>query len=476
MSIASRVTPLRLSASCSLVILSSLLLNTSTYAAGFAIIENSASGMGNAFAGAAAVADDPSTIWFNPAGMNYLSDKNGGKSQLSNALHVVVSNTKFKDKGSAPPASLGAATLNGAKNSRKTIASPVPNFYYMRPMTDRLVFGLGINAPFGSKTEYADDWVGRYQATKTDMKSININPSFAWKANDKLSVGAGVSLQYVDVKLGSSVDSAGACRRVGIGVATQTNSTALIDYCNVTYPKAAQYEKDTQAVVEGDSIGYGFNVGLLYQVNDQTRLGVSYRSKVSHTLKGMARFDVDEGLKTVIASTGINTFTDRAIKASLDTPESLSFSLAYKLNSRLELLGDVTWVGWHRFDELRITEKATGKEMTRIDEKWDDVMRVSLGANYKYNDRLTLRTGLALDEEPIPSARYRTPRIPGNDRTWVSVGAGYKVNKKMSLDVGYAHLFLDETAIDNAGENGYSVKGLYNNKVDIISAQVNYTF
>lgn len=462
--------------SYSFLIASSLLYSASSHSAGFAIIENSASGMGNAFAGAAAVAEDPSTIWFNPAGMSYLSDNNGGKAQLSNALHIIAAKTKFEDKGSSPPASLGSAIIDGNKNSNKTIASPVPNLYYMRPITDRLTFGIGMNGPFGSKTEYDDDWVGRYQATETDMKSVNINPSLSWKANDKLSVGAGLSLQYVEVKLASTVDSAGACRQIGIGVATQTNSTALIDYCNANYPKAAQHEKDTHGVVEGDGIGYGFNVGLLYQPTDRTRIGMSYRSKVAHSLKGRASYDVDVRLAPVIAQTGINTFTDRDITASLDVPESVSFSLAHKLNSRLELLGDVTWTKWSRFDELLITEKATGNTVTRVPEKWKDVTRVSIGANYNYNDKLTLRTGLAFDQEPIPSARYRTPRIPGNDRRWLSFGAGYKLNKKMSLDVGYSHLFIDETAIDNPGENGYSVRGLYNNTVDIISAQVNYTF
>jgi long-chain fatty acid transport protein len=149
------------------------------------------------------------------------------------------------------------------------------------------------------------------------------------------------------------------------------------------------------------------------------------------------------------------------ISASLDVPESISLSLAHKLNSRLELLGDLTWTGWSRFNELLITEAETGKEVTRVPEKWQDVTRVSIGANYQYNDRLTLRTGLAFDQEPIPSARYTTPRIPGNDRKWLSLGAGYKVNKKISIDVGYSHLFMDETAIDNPGESGYSA-GLFN--------------
>ena len=432
--------------------------------------------MGNAFAGAAAVAEDTSTIWFNPSGMTYLAEHNGGKAEISSSLHILAVKNDFTDKGSAPPASLGATTDNGVKNLKHTDIGIIPNLYYMRPINDRMNFGIAVNGPFGSKVEYDEDWVGRYQATKTDMKAININPSLSWKVNDKLSVGAGVSAQYIEVSLGSAVDSAGACRKVGVAVASKTNSTALIDYCNTAYPKAAQVENDTQAVIEGDGIGYGFNVGLLYQATDTTRIGASYRSKISQTLEGKAKFDVNAGLLPVIAQTGINNFTNRAIEASIDLPESLSLSLAHKVNSRLELLGDVTWTGWSSFNELLVSEKGTGKEVTRIPENWKDVTRVSIGANYKHNDKLTLRTGLAFDEEAIPSARYLTPRTPGADRTWLSFGAGYKVNKKMSVDVGYSHLFMDETAIDNPGESGYSLKGLFNNKVDIFSAQVNYKF
>ncbi len=248
----------------------------------------------------------------------------------------------------------------------------------------------------------------------------------------------------------------------------------MLDHCNASYPKAAQYQNDTQAEVSGDGIGYGFNVGLLYQPTDKTRIGVSYRSKISETLKGKAKFDVDPALQPAMAFT--NKFTNRDIEAKVDLPESISFSLAHKVNSRFELLGDITWTGWSSFKELRVTERGSDVEVSRVPENWDDVTRVSLGANYKYSDKLTLRTGVALDKEPIPSAHYRTPRIPGNDRTWLSFGAGYKVNKKMSLDLGYSHLFLDETPIDNPGETGYSVRGLYDSKVDIVTVQMNYTF
>lgn len=464
----------RVKASVLLASASLIFISSSAYSAGFALIENSASGMGKAFAGAAAAAEDASTVWFNPAGMSYLGQSIGNKSQLTNALHIVTAGTKFTDKGSAAPASLNA-TMNGDKSGSKTIVSPVPNLYYVRPLSDRLHFGLAVNGPFGSKTEYDRDWIGRYHATDTDMKTINFNPSLSWRASDKLSLGAGISAQYIEVTLGKSVDSVAACRKIAAGVAAQTNSSALFSYCNKTYPKASQVEKDSHATVKGDDISFGFNLGLLYQPTQLTRIGVSYRSKIKHNLEGTAKYEVDAGLAPVIAQTGITAFTDKDIKANVDLPDSISLSLAHKVNDRLELLGDITWTQWSTFKELLINDTA-GNEVTKTVEDWKDVTRVSFGANYQYNDKLTLRSGIALDQEPIPSAKRRTPRIPGNDRTWVSFGAGYKMNNKMSLDFGYSHLFLDETPIDNTDENGYSVRGLYNSQVDIVSAQFNYTF
>ncbi|RUM72687.1 MAG: hydrocarbon degradation protein, partial [Sulfurovum sp.] len=267
--------------SCSL-----LLFTSSAYSAGFALIENSASGMGKAYAGAAAVSEDASTAWFNPAGMTYLTDNLGGKSQLSSSLNVVIAGTKFKDRGSAPPASLGNAVIDGQKNGTETIVTPVPGLYFVHPINNKLNFGLSINGPFGSKTQYDEDWIGRYQATETDLKTYNFNPSLSWKASDKLSLGAGISAQYIDVKLGKSYDTAAACRKVAL----QSGSTAMLDYCNTKYPKAAQHKNDGQALVSGDDLSFGFNLGLLYQPSDLTRIGFTYRSQVKHNLEGKATY------------------------------------------------------------------------------------------------------------------------------------------------------------------------------------------
>ncbi len=451
-----------------------LIFSNTAYSAGFALVTNSASGMGNSYAGSAAVADNASTIWFNPAGMTYLGENISTKSQLSGAAHIISAKTEFSDKGSASPASL-LTTIDGKQEIASRATSLVPNLYYMRKVTPRLNFGLSVNAPFGSSTKYQKDWVGRYQATESKVKTLNINPSLSWKANQKLSIGGGVSVQQFDVNLGKALDSAAACRSVAIA----SGSTPTLDICNTKYPQASRAANDSQVVVEGDDVSFGFNVGALFQATPKTRLGLSYRSKVKHNLEGKIKFDLDPTIAAIgkgLENKGINTFKDRDITATIELPESLSLSLAHQLNQRVEILGDITWTGWSSFEQLLVNDAKTNTKITNTPEDWKNVTRVSLGANYNVNHKLTLRTGVAFDEEPIPSAKLRTPNIPGNDRTWISLGAGYKMNKKLNFDVGYAHLFLDETPIDNTDEKGYAVKGLYNSNVNILSAQVNYNF
>lgn len=455
--------------------------SSQAYSAGFALIENSGSGMGSAFAGAAAEGKDASTVWFNPAAMSLLEDR----SMISQTAHIVLPSSNFKNKRSrVNPALTGGniaaaeATLSGKGDDGGTNAF-IPNFYYVKPINEQLRFGLGINAPFGLEITYADDWVGRYQATNSEMMTINVNPSISWKASDRLSLGAGLNAQYIDVTLGSKIDSGAACR----SAASSANSGTLLAQCLARYPQVGQSATDSNAEVSGDDISFGFNVGILYQPTDRTRIGASYRSGIKHKLEGDADFTAHDSLSQIATSATTNLqqvleatqLADRPITANADLPEFVSLSVAHKATDKIELLAGATWTGWSSFDELRVLD-TTGATVTVTPEEWKDVWRFSLGGKYKYNDHLTLRTGVAYDESPVPNPKLRTPRLPGNDRTWLSFGANYKVNKKIDVDVGYAHLFLDDTPIDHTDENGYTLSGIYESDVDIISTQLNWKF
>lgn len=456
------------------------LFSSQTQAAGFGIMENSGSGMGSAFAGAAAEGQDASTLWFNPATMSLLENR----SMISLTGHIVIPSSDFKNKRSRVNPALTGGSVDAAeavltgKGDDGGETAFIPNLYYVKPINEQLRFGIGVNAPFGLEISYDDDWIGRYQATNSEMLTLNINPSLSWKANDRLTLGAGVSAQYIDVTLGSKIDSGAACR----SAASSANSGTLLAQCLARFPQVGQSTTDSNAEVSGDDTSFGYNLGLLYQPTDQTRFGVSYRSGIKHKLKGKADFTVHDSLADIQTTSGnlqqvleATRLADRPITASADLPESFSLAAAHKATDKIELLASATWTGWSSFDELRILDN-TGATVTVTPEEWEDVWRFSVGGKYQYNDRLALRTGVAFDESPVPGPKLRTPRLPGNDRTWISLGANYKWNKDIDLDFGYAHLFIDDTPIDHTDENGYTLSGIYESDVDILSAQLNWKF
>lgn len=260
------------------------------HSAGFALIEQNASGMGNAYAGQAASAQDASTIFFNPAGMTLLPDR-----QLVMAGHLIKPQAEFT----------GSSTVGGGDGGDAGGLAIVPNAYLAYRLTPDVHVGVGMYSPFGLKTEYDSTWAGRTQGVKSELKVINLNPSVAWKTSETLSLGAGLNIQYAKATL---------TNMTGAGLLT----------------------------VEGDNYSWGFNLGAMWQVTSATRLGLSYRSEVDQTLKGTAEF--------AVVPPGVNG----PVKASVTLPDSASLSLFHKLNPRWDLLADVTWTGWSDFDELRI--------------------------------------------------------------------------------------------------------------------------
>lgn len=414
-------------------LVSTLCLSTSSFASGFAIIENGASGMGQAFAGAAAVAEDPSTIFFNPAGMMFLEG-----TQVTAGMHIINSNSEFNDKGSTMTALTGT---NDGGNAGDTFF--VPNFYYVRDFGEKYKIGLGVNAPFGLGTEYDKGWMGRYTSTESEVKSVNINPAIAFRANSKLSIGLGMNIQYLEARLESDIN------QTGLG------------------------QSDASVKIKGDSWELGFNGGFIYEFTPGTRIGVHYRSEISHQLKGDIKYKNLSGLLVNIPS-----FANQDVTAGIDTPSTFSISMTHQLNDRITLLGDVTHTKWSNFQELRIKgNNGSGPPLT--EEKWDDIYRVSLGMKYQYNPQWILRTGVARDKTPIDDS-YRTSRIPGDDRTWLSFGASYSPNNNLTIDVGYSHLWVEDAKINEdfslIGIGTGQLNGEFEADVDILSAQATWKF
>lgn len=410
----------------------------SANAAGYALIEQSASGMGNAYAGAAAIAEDASTIWFNPAGMTRLN-----KDQVVVAGHYVMPEAEFTDTGSASP------TFNDTTDE----AALVGNFYWVRDLGGGTKFGLGIGTPFGLATKYDPGWTGRYHAIDSELRSLNFNPAVASKVTERLSLGVGFNVMYLEADLSQAINFA-----------------------------AVGGSGDGYGEVSGDSWSFGANFGALYEMSERSRLGVHYRTKVNQNLDGNASFDISNAPASIGPFTvGTDIFANTGASASVTLPDSLSVSYVFERDSQWTYLFDWTWTNWREFDELRISYDNPTQPDSVTTEHWTSVHRVSAGVNYRLDETWILRGGIAWDQEPIQSAERRTPRIPGNDRTWLSFGFGYTVSPDMQFDFGYAHLFVDDTEINNSTESAVAplndtIVGTYDSQVDIFSAQVTWKF
>lgn len=418
-------------------------------AAGFGVTENSASAQGNSYAGAAASAEDASTVWFNPAGMMKL-DTN----QIIVAGHYIKTDSSYVDKGSTHA---DGTPINGGLDEDAFAEAFVPNFYWVTAINEEMKFGLGINAPFGLVTDYDDTWKGRYHAVLSDLQVININPSLAYQVNDKLSLGGGLDIMVVDVQLTSAVDFGSLLGAPG----------ASDGFADLT--------ADSHDISD---FAYGFNLGLMYEFTPDTRLGIAYRSEVDIDVEGKADFSVPISAAPIL---GTGAFVDTGLKASITLPQSFSVSLAHEMDT-ITFLADVTWTGWSSFDELRIKYDNPNQPDSVTTEDWDDTFRYSFGVNWQQSDHLILRTGIALDEKAVPNAERRTPRIPGNDRTWLSFGGTYIFSPAFTIDVAYTHIFISDTDINNTFESSQpalaaTLTGTYEDiAADILSAQLRWNY
>jgi long-chain fatty acid transport protein len=439
-------------------------------ASGFALIEQSGSGMGNAFAGGAAVAEDASTNYFNPAGLSRLTT---GQAVLG--LHFINIQTEFNNNASTNALGQPLGTNGGDAGDLAVL----PNLYLSLPVTKELTFGLGVNAPFGLKTEYQSDWIGRFQGIKSDVKTYNVNPSLAFKVNDMFSLGVGTSWQKIDAELTSAVNYTAV---VGQGLG-QLAAGGKVPPAAIPGLIAANAGLAGDSKVKGDDSVWGWNVGALFNLSPQTRFGIAYRSSLKYTVSGDVSFNAPKAteptgaLIIAGASAAGGPLANGPISLQLEVPDSASFSFFSALNPQWDIMGDVSWTGWSSVPELRIL-RSDGSTLSVTPEQWKDTWRYSFGANYHWDRQWMLRMGVAYDEAPVPDST-RTPRLPDNDRTWLAFGAQYKFSPVSTLDFGYAHLFVKDSSINQNAGNAAAyglINGTYNTKIDIFSLQWAYNF
>ena len=453
--------------------------STQAYSAGFSLFEQGASGQGVAYAGAAAVGEDSSTVYFNPAAMTRLSGQ-----QIVVAGHVVAPKSDYKDSGNSTAfdgTPLAPTSVDGAETG------VIPNLYYTIALANGLHFGVGVNVPFGLATEYDAGWTGRYHALKSELTTINVNPAFAWKMTDTVSVGFGLSYQYVDVTLTNAIDSAAFCSgnlapQIDAATGTPGAGAATCNSAGLGVGSGGDVTRDSSVNLDGDDSSFGWNVGLLFDLTAKDRLGFAYRSAIKHDIGGTASFTVDAALNQIIGSfppPGSNLLQNSPLSTVAELPEIFSISYVRDINPKWSMLADYTWTGWDSLDTIEIIFAGNPPGATSsLDLEFQNTNRISAGVHYKPSNNWIFRGGLAYDETPVRSDELRSARIPDNDRTWLSLGFGYRASTSWSFDVGYSHLFVRDTGINStsAASSGATLVGTYDASVDILSAGVNLNY
>jgi long-chain fatty acid transport protein len=347
-------------------------------------------------------------------------------------------------------------------------------------LADRFTIGLGVNAPFGLKLVYDDGWVGRFQALRSEIETLNVNPSIAMRVNDRLSIGAGFSYQRLQAELTNAVNysavvAQGVQQLVALGQLPAAAAPGVI---------TANLGLEGGARVRGDDEGWGFNIGVLFDASDTTRVGLSYRSSIDYDVRGTATFTtpatvtnpIGAGIIAAASAQGA-PLSSGPVSVALKVPDSALLSVQQHLGDKLVLLGDVAWTGWSTVQELRVV-RDSGATVAVTPERWRDVLRYAFGASYEIGPRLTLRGGAAYDNTPVPDAT-RTPRLPDADRIWLTTGARWQPTDSLVLDFGYAHLFSRTVRLNqNAGSTAASglLVGEQESDIDIVGAQLVYRF
>lgn len=372
-----------------------LLGNSGTWASGFQLQEQSASGLGVAYSGMPAAVQDGSSAFWNPAGLSLLPG-----SGATVAVQYVIPGITFRSAGGPPSGSTYAAFGDGGDAG---VSSWIPAMYGYSTLADKLSVGLVVNAPFGLSTNWQGQWAGMFRAVKSRVETLNINPVVSYQINEFLSVGAGVSYERLKASLTRAV-------------------TPLV-------PGA-------QGRLDGDDWSWGWNLGLMLDLRQGTRVGVTYRSNIDYDISGTLAFN-----SPALAPLGGGAHT------SLRLPRTAALGLSHQLTAALRLLADYSWTGWNSISALSVvaTSGASIGQVVLSDAlNFRNSWRAGIGAEYQLSQPLLLRAGFAYDRSPVQDA-FRTPRLPDNDRKWFAVGARYACANGCSVDFGYAYLLIQDT-------------------------------
>lgn len=439
------------------IFLSTVLLGLSVPAlgAGIALMEQSVKEMGQAFSGAPTNFNDASMVFFNPAAMSQSKTR-----LVSIAGYVVAPSVNFHNENSHfGPTSRGIPLFGSSGGNAGNFAF-IPNVYYVHPLTDRITLGMGFNTLFGMKNSYDPGWKGRYQALDSEIRNVNFNPSLAFKVTEKFSLGVGFNVQYMQAILTNAIDFGAICVRF-------SNPSECLSQGSLPQMN------DGHASLKGDSVGFGYNFGAFYTISPNTSVGVSYRSRISHDIHSKANFTVPEN--ALIFTRG-GQFVDTHAQSSVTLPDNVLFGLSHRIARQWTVSADAMWTHWSLIRQLE-TDFASVQRDDTLTLNWRDTWRLAVGVNYQSESgKWALRSGFAYDQSPISGAQLRSPRIPDGNRYWLTFGFTYALFQNINIHGAYAHLFIDDIAINRQGVSADFLNGQYAEQFNIGGLQLDWRF
>lgn len=397
--------------SAAALVLTGVAAATSTaLAAGFQLTEQSSLGAGRAYAGAGIVGDDLSAVHYNPAGMTLLE----GTRFQAGGVWIGINADYSSD-------------ISDESENGRLKGQMIPAGYVTHQVNDQIWLGFAMTVPFGMGTEYSKNWEGADRGTNAKIYTFDMNPSIAWKVNDFLSIGGGISVQYAKAELGMGLSGMG------------------------------------HGKVEADSWDWGYNFGLMISPTDKLRFGLAYRSSIEHNAEGDTKLS---GMKPPLNN--ILEGENFGMSTTLETPDTIMLTGTWEATEKLRLSGLIRWANWSKFKELNIENELPlivsssldkfspalkdGLSNIDIENDWQDTWLFSVGADYRINSAFTVRGGIAYETSPIDRQETRMAVIPDTDRLWLSLGASWYPTQDLQFDIGGTYLM------------GVGDKDLYNSK------------
>lgn len=412
-------------------------LSFPVYANGLFLPQQNVTNLGMAYAGTASLAEDASTAFYNPAGLTNIKADN----QVVGGV-VLVYPTTILNVGSATTTT-GAATSPTTERVRPHNKSALPSFHYAYRYNDKISFGGSLVTTFGSKTNYKDDTIVRYVATKSELLTLNFAPSIAYQYTDKLSFAGGIDVLYSEIKLDKAV--------------SLTTFTPATD----------GFFKHTGK----ERAAFGYHLALLYKYDKNTRFGINYRSDIVAKYSGKLDF------KTASNSAD----SQLGISGRIHFPESITFSAYHDLNKSWAVMGDFQWIRSSRIDKIDLDYSDGAKAV--FDYSYKNSYRAAVGTTYTHNDDLKFRFGVSFDRTPT-KGRTRVVSLPEHNQVGVAFGAQYKLNKNFTFDAAYVRVFTNTanlnqqpaTVTGSALPNGATVAGTSKILTDVFGLQFTYSY